>query len=112
MQDIVIDLLKESLLNSTTNRGFVISNFPKTAKQAQMFVKEIGNVSFVLHLHSNVNCLMDRAQQKSQERLDQELLKNTIVFADSYLKLSLMKFVNKVENVIIRNLCCLKTLCN
>lgn len=99
MQDIIIDLLKESLLNSTTERGFVISNFPRNAKQAELFMKEIGKVSFILHLHSNMSCLINRAQEKSEEKLNEDALKRSIVTADSYVKLSLVKFANKVENV-------------
>lgn len=99
MQDIIIDLLKESLLNSTTERGFVISNFPRNAKQAELFMKEIGKVAFILHLHSNMSCLINRAQEKSEEKLNEDALKRSIVTADSYVKLSLVKFANKVENV-------------
>ncbi|XP_018571134.1 adenylate kinase isoenzyme 5-like [Anoplophora glabripennis] len=97
--DIIIDLLKESLLTATTDKGFVISNFPKNAKQAVMFVKEIGNVSFILHLYSDTGCLINRAKERSEDNLNEDILKRDIIFASRDIRLSLMKFTDKVENI-------------
>ncbi|KAJ8920694.1 hypothetical protein NQ315_004833 [Exocentrus adspersus] len=97
--DIVIDLLKEALSTSKNETGFVISNFPKNAKQAEMFINEIGNVSFILHLYSDTVSLINRAQEKSEETLNEDILKRDIIFASRDIRLSLLKYSEIVENV-------------
>ncbi|CAH1183384.1 unnamed protein product [Phaedon cochleariae] len=97
---IVIDLLKESLLNSNDNiRGFLISNFPKNAKQADMFLKEIGNVNFIFYFYSDTPLLIDRAKEKSDTELNEDNLKKDIANANRDMKVCLGKFALKIESI-------------
>ncbi|KAJ8955561.1 hypothetical protein NQ318_001391 [Aromia moschata] len=94
----VLDILKEHLLKSPTKQGIVISNFPKNAKQADMFLKEIGNVSVILYLYTDTPFLIERAQERSEQELDEESLKKNIETATKDIKTALMKFTAKIEN--------------
>ncbi|XP_056631526.1 adenylate kinase-like [Diorhabda sublineata] len=96
---IVMDLLKESLLNSTTDKGFVISNFPKTIRQAEAFTREIGNVSFVFYLYTGFPLLIDRAQRKSPVPLDHDVLRRNLSLHTREIKACLGKFAVKIESI-------------
>ncbi|CAG9859943.1 unnamed protein product [Phyllotreta striolata] len=96
---IVIDLLKESLLNSTNDKGFVITNFPKTQKQAERFIREIANVNFIFYFYSELPMLIERAQEKSGVTLDPETLRRDIAVATRDLKICLSRFTLKIESI-------------
>nr|XP_023020200.1 adenylate kinase isoenzyme 1-like isoform X1 [Leptinotarsa decemlineata] len=96
---IVIDILKEALLESNNDKGFVISNFPKNSKQAELFMKEIGNVSFVFYLFSDTTILIDRAQRRSSVELDEDTLRRNIASSSRDIKAGLGKFIMKIEGI-------------
>lgn len=95
----VIQLIKETLVNSTNDNGFVISNFPKNSKQADLFIRDIQNVNFILYLYSDIVSLLNRAQAKTDRELDETILKKDIAYATRDIKSSLQKFIPKIENV-------------
>lgn len=87
------------MLNSNFGNGFVISNFPKNSKQADLFVKEISNVHFIYYFYSDTISLLRRAQEKSADEVNESLLKRHFAYATRDIKMSLGKFLPKVENV-------------
>lgn len=95
----MIELIKKSLLHENTQNGYVISNFPKNSKQADLFLREIGNVSFVLYLYCDTASLMKRAQEANVGDINQIVLQKKIAHATRDVKMSLGKFISKVENV-------------
>lgn len=95
----IIDLLKETLTDSTNDKGFVIANFPKNPKQAERFIKEISNVNFIFYFYSEIPLLIERAQEKSGVALDPETLRRDIAVATRDLKLCLSKFTLKIESI-------------
>lgn len=101
MQLQVIALLKEELLNTSSENGYVISNFPKNSKQADLFVKEIGNVNFILYFYCDTISLLSRAQEKHDGDINEGVLKRNFAYATRDIKMSLSKFLIKVENVSI-----------
>lgn len=102
-QFLIIELIKEALLNSNASvSGYVISNFPKNSKQADLFMKEIGNVNFIFYLYCDTISLLSRAQERNEGELNETVLKRNFAYATRDIKLSLGKFLSKVENVSTR----------
>ncbi|KAG5882987.1 hypothetical protein JTB14_004326 [Gonioctena quinquepunctata] len=96
---IVLDLLKEALLDSQTDKGFVISNFPKNSKQADLFLKEVGYVTFIFYLYSDTSFLIERAQKKSVGEVDEDMLRRSIASSTRDIKMNLGKYIMKIESI-------------
>ncbi|XP_044752944.1 uncharacterized protein LOC123312533 isoform X2 [Coccinella septempunctata] len=103
--ELVVDLIKEALLsNSITNprKGFIINNFPRSRKQAKLFLKEIKDVDVIFYLFADMATLINRLQGKYSERPeDEENFKKKIVNYAKEVKeaLSGMRAKNEKECV-------------
>lgn len=84
-------------VNSTS--GFILNGFPRTNRQANLFVKEIGDVDVIVYLYSETHVLVTRTQQKHGPRGDPETIKAKISSYCKDVKEGLSGFGAKVEKV-------------
>ncbi|KAF2884772.1 hypothetical protein ILUMI_21379 [Ignelater luminosus] len=97
---LVVDLIKEAMLQKApTAKGFVLNGFPRTNKQATLFVKEIGDVDVVVYLYSETQVLVTRTQEKRGGRVDPETIKRDIQNCIKEVKDSVSKFGAKMEKI-------------
>lgn len=97
--EVVIDLIKESMLSNIKHKkGFLLNGFPRTAKQANMFVKEIADVDVIVFLYSDMQLLLSRANKKHKNE-DLNTLKKNIHNYLREAKAGVSKFGAKIEKV-------------
>lgn len=100
-----MDLIKEELLSNSknrSNRGFIINNFPRTKKQAKLFVKEIKDVDVIVYLFADMATLINRLQGKFPEKpQDVYVLKKKIVDYAKEAREALSGMKAKNERVIL-----------
>lgn len=95
-----MDLIKEAMLQkASAAKGFILNGFPRTNKQATLFVKEIGDVDVVVYLYSDTQVLVTRTQEKRGGRTDPEVIKKDIQSYIKEVKESVAKFGAKMEKV-------------
>nr|CAH7752838.1 unnamed protein product [Callosobruchus chinensis] len=98
--NIVMELLSQAMLHSRNDKGYVISNFPRTPRQADLFVGALGRVDLVLYFYTDTTRLVERARQKAGgEDLDEAVVRRDIAYANRDMKGCLGKYSEKVENV-------------
>lgn len=90
------------LVKSATSEGFILNGFPRTSKQALLFVKEIANVDAVIYLYSNTNDMISRVQQKHGQNLNVDHIKKDIMTYMKEARDSTSKFSAKLERVRIQ----------
>ncbi|KAL3283255.1 hypothetical protein HHI36_006403 [Cryptolaemus montrouzieri] len=98
--ELVVDLIKEALLLNPfarSSKGFIINNFPRTRKQAQLFVKEIKDVDAIIYLFADISTLLARLQAKSPENFESDLNKKKIVDYDREVKIATSGMRAKLE---------------
>lgn len=70
----IINLLKEKIVEAGDTRGYIINGFPRNAKQSNLFVKEIANVDCIILLEGSadlVNALNNGKNIGSEDSLSQ-----------------------------------------
>ncbi|KAB0798604.1 hypothetical protein PPYR_09597 [Photinus pyralis] len=98
--EIVIDLLKEEILSKVRgSNGFLFNGFPRTAQQASMFVKEIGNVDAIIYLYTDMQVMISRIREKKSKNLHENLLKRQIRTYTKEVKKAVSKYGAKIEKV-------------
>lgn len=96
----VVDIIKEEMLKRANFAyGYVINGFPRTEKQAIMFVKEIGKVDVIIYLYSDTHSMVTRTMEKL-EGGNAELIKNSILTYIKEVKKGTAKFSSKVEKIL------------
>lgn len=102
MQTVVVDLIKEDMLIKAKHAlGFILNGFPKTSKQALLFIKEIGDVDVIIYLYSNTNDMIQRLVQKRGPSANPELIRREIVNYMKETKEGTSKFSAKLEKVCV-----------
>lgn len=97
---IVIDLIKEEMLRKSQNsKGYLINNFPRNSKQAAIFIKEIEDVDVIIYLVCDIPVMVKRLKIKSEGRLDEEVIKRSIVGYMKEVKEGTSKYGSKIEKV-------------
>ncbi|CAH1989475.1 unnamed protein product [Acanthoscelides obtectus] len=97
---IVVELLARAMLHSRTDKGFVITNFPRTPRQADLFVKALFRVDLALYFYTDTNSLVERAKQRAGgENFDEANVRREIAYANRDIKGCLGKYSEKVENI-------------
>lgn len=99
----MIDLIKEEMLRQCSNQcsnGYIINNFPRTPKQASLFIKEISDVSAIIYLKAHIPVLLQRIEQKmgsatSNEELQTKIIHNYV----REIRESVGKYSDKLEKV-------------
>ncbi|KAK5646549.1 hypothetical protein RI129_005013 [Pyrocoelia pectoralis] len=88
------------MLSKTDLRnGFLLNGFPRTAKQASIFVKEIGDVDVILYLYAEMQTMISRIKKKVEENLNVDILTQNIRTYTVEIKKALSKFGTKIEKV-------------
>ncbi|XP_045471044.1 uncharacterized protein LOC123678195 isoform X2 [Harmonia axyridis] len=99
--ELVVDLIKEGLLLSSvgrTDRNFVINNFPRSKKQAKLFIQEIKDVDVIIYLFADMVTLINRIQEQNIEKpLDVDILKKKIVLYAKEVREALSGMKTKIE---------------
>nr|XP_022903570.1 adenylate kinase isoenzyme 5-like [Onthophagus taurus] len=97
--DLVVDLIKEEMLKNVNEAtGFIINGFPRTAKQAALFVKEIKDVDVVIYLYLETMKMVNRLREK-EGSIDEDAVKNDIFTYVKEVKDGTAKFATKVEKI-------------
>ncbi|KAF5294181.1 hypothetical protein FQR65_LT10892 [Abscondita terminalis] len=97
---IVIDLIKEAMLSSVQKKkGFLLNGFPRTSKQANMFVKEISDVDVIIFLNGDVPTLLNRNREKEKFNIDLSESKKQIQNIIKEIKTGVSKFGSKIEKI-------------
>ncbi|KAK9879393.1 hypothetical protein WA026_006462 [Henosepilachna vigintioctopunctata] len=101
--ELVVDLIKEALLQSTfsRNNGYIINNFPRSKKQAKLFVKEIKDVEAIIYLFADMSTLATRlvSDCKSDEPPDVDIIKKQISDSAKEIKEAISGMKVKVEKI-------------
>lgn len=96
-----MDLIKEEMLKKVNvAEGFIFNGFPRSSKQAILFVKEIGNVDVVIYLYSNTNEMVQRIQRKRGQVINPDAIRKEIINYMRDTKEGTSKFTAKLEKVI------------
>ncbi|XP_031344908.1 adenylate kinase isoenzyme 1-like isoform X2 [Photinus pyralis] len=99
---IVHDALRDSTRKVPDVRGsngFLFNGFPRTAQQASMFVKEIGNVDAIIYLYTDMQVMISRIREKKSKNLHENLLKRQIRTYTKEVKKAVSKYGAKIEKV-------------
>ncbi|GJQ66863.1 hypothetical protein Trydic_g7887 [Trypoxylus dichotomus] len=95
----IVDIIKEEILKRVNEaKGFILNGFPRTSKQALLFVKEVKDVDAVIYLYSETYKMVSRVQEKKGD-IDEEVVKNEIFKYVNEVKEGTAKFSAKVEKV-------------
>lgn len=97
----MVDLLKESmLLRAKQAKGFVINGFPRTSKQAFLFVNEIDNVDCIIYLHGKIDEMVQRVQEEmTSSDITINAVKKDILSYMKEIKDATQRFGPKIEKV-------------
>lgn len=97
----MVDLIKEAMLRTARYaKGYLLNGFPRTNKQATLFVNEVGDVDVVVFLYSDTQIMVTRTQEKSGGQTDTETIKKNIQNYLKEVKESVSKFGAKIEKVM------------
>lgn len=97
-------MLKEAMLKTVNStKGYIINNFPKSSRQADLFVNEICNVDIIICLQTDVNMLINRIQEKINGKISNSTLKMKIENCNKDIEECLAKFKDKVFKVMLSN---------
>lgn len=112
-QGIVVDLIKEAmLLKAKLSNGYVINGFPRTSKQAFLFVNEIGNVDVIIYLHGKIDEMAQRVHNDLNSDLTNEVIKRNIGNYMKEIKEATHRFGPKIQKVIKTEKFCLRMVCS
>ncbi|KAK9744232.1 hypothetical protein QE152_g7863 [Popillia japonica] len=95
----IVDIVKEEILKKVNEaKGFILNGFPRTSKQAVLFVKEVKDVDAIIYLYSETYKMVSRVQEKKGD-IDEESVKNEIFKYVNEVKEGTAKFSAKVEKI-------------
>lgn len=88
------------LLKAKQANGYVINGFPRTSKQAFLFVNEIGNVDIIIYLHGKIDEMAQRVNNELSTDLTNEVIKKNILNYMKEIKEATQRFGPKIEKVV------------
>lgn len=83
----------------TTAKGFILNGFPRSSKQAALFVKEVCDVDVVVYLYSETHVMVMRTQEKNGGQGDPEIIRKNISNYVKEVREGVSKFGAKLEKV-------------
>lgn len=102
--DIVLDLLKEAMLNNLPNsKGFLIDGYPREKEQGIMFEDKIAPVNLVLFFDASEKTLVDRllGRAKTSGRVDdnEETIKKRLHTFNTHNDQVVQQYISKLKKV-------------
>ncbi|XP_025835249.1 uncharacterized protein LOC108734753 [Agrilus planipennis] len=62
---------------NNSKKGYIIVDFPRSSKQASLFVKEVGHVDFIIYLYATTDILIKRVIERPGPEETEKFIKET-----------------------------------
>lgn len=102
-QEVIVDLVKENMLENADAKGFILSGFPKNKKMASIYKREVKTPEKVISLQVDDEVATARLQQKLTElgKAETEVLEAKDIVRSAAPKIRKVTDRFKKESVIM-----------